>query len=127
METGSKVKYKKSGKSIQYTLISKPNIEGNKVFLLALDENLRKLPRMNLEKREKIIEELSMLDVPMMFYSPIYFALALYYMEEDIKDIDDEFMENIVSRLLPVVSEEEKILRRKIGIYRYVRFLTSLR
>jgi hypothetical protein len=105
--------------------IQKPNIAGNQSFLLSLDEQLQKLPGMNSNKRSTIIEKYRTLDVPMAFLSPIYFALAIYFIDNDLDSIDDEFLDNIVATLLPYVKEDDKKLRRKIAVFRYIRLLNS--
>jgi len=105
--------------------IQTPNIAGNKPFLLSLDENLQKLPGMNSDKRSEIIEKFRTLDVTMSFLSPIYFALAIYFTNNNLKSIDDEFLDDIVTRLLPYVKEDDKKLRRKIAVFRYIRLLDS--
>jgi|LakMenEpi03Aug12_release.lakeMendotaPanAssembly.Ray.scaffolds.fasta_scaffold965202_1 hypothetical protein len=112
-------------KERQGVWIQKPNIAGNQQFLLSLDDQLKKLPKMDFDKRSSIIEKYKNLDVPMAFLSPIYFALAIYFIDNNIETIDDDFLDNIVSTLLPYVNDDDKKLRRKIAVFRYVRLLYS--
>lgn len=105
--------------------IQKPNFSGNQQFLLSLDENLKKLPKMDFDKRSSFIEKYKNLDVPMAFLSPIYFSLAIYFIDNNLESIDNDFLDNIVSTLLPYVIDDDKKLRRKIAVFRYVRLLDS--
>jgi hypothetical protein len=109
------------------TFYVKANLEDNQMFLVELDKILLKL--VNQSTRERIIKTLSNYTQPLFLFSPIYFGLALKFIQNDSPTISDAFMKKEVERFLPSPTGElaqAKNIRRKINLLRYIRLVENI-
>jgi hypothetical protein len=120
METESKSKNPKV-----FTKVNKDIETLNQKFIIELEDKLQRLPGMVQQKREPYINKLKQIDKNMIFFSPIYMALAIYSKEKGVDTIDDKFLKKIANILLSTPNEdiELKNLKRKVSINRYIRLL----
>jgi hypothetical protein len=99
----------------------------NDKFVNEVSVQLQKLG-LNEEKRTPYINKIKQIKKNMMFFSPIYMALAIFFKDKKLEIIDDKFLKKTVNILLsnPTEDIETKNLKRKVCINRYLRFLESM-
>jgi hypothetical protein len=99
----------------------------NQKFIIQVEEQLQRLA-MNQQKREPYINKLKQIERNMMFFSPVYMALAIFYKDKGLSIIDDKFLKKTANILLSTPTDDIDLrnLKRKVTINRYVRLLDSM-